>query len=534
MKYLNICLILLILFSGSLSLNDVKADAAVKEILNIERGREAGKIDYDLRYWGDKDKTLIRTGVESFVVDEEERIYLSNYATGSIKVYHENRLEGEIDISRFFQPRDIEIFSGSLYIYEDNGRVSRLSLDNEEKRAEYAIPAFLPYEVIDLSWIRDIDGLEISPVPEERSMPIRFVSDHGKKELAIVYDNNSLYRPEDGRISFLDLNDFQYLEALYKQLIGFDENNNIYILGIDVFDSRDTIEIKELVYRFDSSGKLTGIAEPLDERNYIVPYKYLYLNGRGNLYQLLVLKDRVKVYRLAFQDVAGHGKGESGKPRPVLESRGNSGNNTAFAEMREILYRRAVELAEYRWTYKPAHHGVKFADTDLPYYLKILDREMELKGIPYCWGGFDSLDTGSINQKWANFPDAVEKKVMTGNVGLTDYYFPGTAGLDCSGFISAVLRLESRKASWYFYDHLGLVKRKGFSELSLMDVVAKNGHLLFFLNKNDYGINSIETNMLGSEWKVKYFHWSWRTLRDNAYKARDYRNIAEIPAVLKH
>ena len=450
MKYLNICLILLILFSGSLSLNDVKADAAVKEILNIERGREAGKIDYDLRYWGDKDKTLIRTGVESFVVDEEERIYLSNYATGSIKVYHENRLEGEIDISRFFQPRDIEIFSGSLYIYEDNGRVSRLSLDNEEKRAEYAIPAFLPYEVIDLSWIRDIDGLEISPVPEERSMPIRFVSDHGKKELAIVYDNNSLYRPEDGRISFLDLNDFQYLEALYKQLIGFDENNNIYILGIDVFDSRDTIEIKELVYRFDSSGKLTGIAEPLDERNYIVPYKYLYLNGRGNLYQLLVLKDRVKVYRLAFQDVAGHGKGESGKPRPVLESRGNSGNNTAFAEMREILYRRAVELAEYRWTYKPAHHGVKFADTDLPYYLKILDREMELKGIPYCWGGFDSLDTRSINQKWANFPDAVEKKVMTGNVGLTDYYFPGTAGLDCSGFISAVLRLESRESILVF------------------------------------------------------------------------------------
>ena len=67
-----------------------------------------------------------------------------------------------------------------------------------------------------------------------------------------------------------------------------------------------------------------------------------------------------------------------------------------------------------------------------------------------------------------------------------------------------------------------------------MDVVAKNGHLLFFLNKNDYGINSIETNMLGSEWKVKYFHWSWRTLRDNAYKARGYRNIAEIPAVLKH
>ena len=140
-----------------------------------------GEIDYDLRYWGDKDKTLMRTGVESFVVDEEERIYLSNYATGRIRVYHENRLAREIDISQFFQPRDIEIFSGFLYIYEDNGRVSRLSLDNPDRNEKYFIPAFLPYELNDIFHVDNIDLLEISSIPEERSMPIRFVSDHGKK-----------------------------------------------------------------------------------------------------------------------------------------------------------------------------------------------------------------------------------------------------------------------------------------------------------------------------------------------------------------
>lgn len=48
MKHFNLFLVLLILFTGILYSNDLKAAVGVKEILNIERGREAGKIDYNL------------------------------------------------------------------------------------------------------------------------------------------------------------------------------------------------------------------------------------------------------------------------------------------------------------------------------------------------------------------------------------------------------------------------------------------------------------------------------------------------------
>lgn len=524
MKHFNLFLVLLILFTGILYSNDLKAAVGVKEILNIERGREAGKIDYNLPYWGDSEKTLIRTGVETFVVDEEERVYLSNYATGKIKAYHENRLEGEYDISQFFQPRDIEILSGLLYIYEDNGRVTELVLDNMEKRAEYRIPLFIPAE-------KDAGNIgEISSVPEKRSMPIRFVSDHGKKEARIVYDNHGLLRPGEEGVSSPELDKLQQVEEVsYQQLLGFDEDKNIYILGIDLFENRDMLEIRELVYRFDDTGNLTGLAEVLEEKNYIVPSKYLYVNAKGSLYQLLVLEDRVQVYRLVFQDpesfLDNRDKGKRLVPETVAMG-------SAEQEMREILYKRAVDLVEYTWTYNPEYHANILTDTDLPYYIKILDREEELRGIPYCWGGFDSLDTRSANQPWANFPDAVKKGVMTGNVGLTPNYLPGTSGLDCSGFISAVLKLDSRKASWYFYYNIDLVKEKSFARLELMDVLAKNGHLLFYLNKHNYGINTIETNMLGSQWKVKYYNWSWRALRDNAYRVRGYKNIGELPAVL--
>ena len=43
MKHFNLFLVLLILFTGILYSNDVKAEVDVKEILNIERGREAGR-----------------------------------------------------------------------------------------------------------------------------------------------------------------------------------------------------------------------------------------------------------------------------------------------------------------------------------------------------------------------------------------------------------------------------------------------------------------------------------------------------------
>lgn len=103
-------------------------------------------------------------------------------------------------------------------------------------------------------------------------------------------------------MSFPELDKLQQVEEVsYQQLLGFDEDKNIYILGIDLFENRDMLEIRELVYRFDDTGNLTGLAEVLEEKNYIVPSKYLYVNAKGSLYQLLVLEDRVQVYRLVFR-----------------------------------------------------------------------------------------------------------------------------------------------------------------------------------------------------------------------------------------
>lgn len=540
MKSYKLLILVFILLMGIFYFNEVQASELMnlnqEEILNIKRGMDSTKIDYNLRHEGNEDKILSRTGIESFAIDEEGRLYLSNFATGKIKVYYNNSLEKEIDISQFTQPRDIMFNLDSVYILEDSGKISQLLMNSESefsKSTDYGIPLFLASEV-------EENGNKMIPLEEEieKVRPVRFLKDYFNEELFIIYDNNSLFHFKDAKLKSLDLDKYElpYLEGVvYKQIIGIDKNSYIYITGIEISKLEDTIDLKELVYRFDSSGHLTGIAEPVDESNYLVPYKYLDLNGKGELYQLLVLEDRVKVFRLSFQNPTDFKrKGKEKNDSSNLDSLSTETDEEAdtFLQFREVLYNRAVEILEYSWTYKPGYQRNLPFDVELPFYLKKLEQEEELTGIPYCWGGFDSLESSSLNQNWLNFLDALEKKAIIGNVGITVNYHPGTSGLDCSGFVSAVLGLESRRPSWYFYYKNDLVEKISYEKLSLMDILVKNGHSFFYLNKNDYGINSIETNILGSEWKVKYYSWSWRALRDTPYRARGYKELAKIPAII--
>lgn len=70
-------------------------------------------------------------------------------------------------------------------------------------------------------------------------------------------------------------------------------------------------------------------------------------------------------------------------------------------------------------------------------------------GIPYDWGGQDSLDSNSYDSPWGNFIDAVNKGAYTGNVNTeAGYgYIPGTAGIDCSGFVQAAFNVKDSKLS---------------------------------------------------------------------------------------
>ena len=112
-----------------------------------------------------------------------------------------------------------------------------------------------------------------------------------------------------------------------------------------------------------------------------------------------------------------------------------------------------------------------------------------MTGIPYCWGGFHSPYSGF---KGKTFQDAINSKYVAGNISANGYYKYMTAGLDCSGFVSAALGLKSKQSTSGILDFGSKVT--DIKALEKMDVLVYPGeHVMFFCGWVD------ETTLLVAE-----------------------------------
>ncbi|MCO1600864.1 hypothetical protein [Desulfosporosinus nitroreducens] len=59
-------------------------------------------------------------------------------------------------------------------------------------------------------------------------------------------------------------------------------------------------------------------------------------------------------------------------------------------------------------------------------------------GIPYCWGGFDSLNTGS-SSSWSNYGNAMSYGANASNVYFSSYYKSGPSDIS---IVQVMFRLK--------------------------------------------------------------------------------------------
>ncbi len=113
---------------------------------------------------------------------------------------------------------------------------------------------------------------------------------------------------------------------------------------------------------------------------------------------------------------------------------------------------RALAMINFTWNYSSARN----ANIDPKYAYAVTQPNQftnattaQMTGIPYAWGGFDSLDSSSYNEPWTNFQDAVNQGAYAGNTNAHGGigYVPGTSGLDCSGFVQAAFNIKGYKQS---------------------------------------------------------------------------------------
>ena len=134
---------------------------------------------------------------------------------------------------------------------------------------------------------------------------------------------------------------------------------------------------------------------------------------------------------------------------------------------RSLAYNRGMDIINYVWEYSSYKNGVnENKEVELPTYLKNKET-VKTSGIPYCWGGFLSLDI-SNKSGVKNFSDAINKGYTAGNVFCDGIYKDNTAGMDCAGFVSAVFMLPEKCSTQSLKQYF---KEIDFNDLLPMDIM---------------------------------------------------------------
>lgn len=200
---------------------------------------------------------------------------------------------------------------------------------------------------------------------------------------------------------------------------------------------------------------------------------------------------------------------------------------------RSAAYKRGMDIINYVWEYAPSRNGkITSSDIALPEYLRD-GKTQRISGIPYCWGGYLSLDTSNKSEV-KNFQEAISKGYVSGNVVCEGGYKDFTAGLDCSGFVSAVFNLPEKCSTQtlkYYFDTIDI------RDIKPMDIFnSEKNHTFVFIREtpDKRGIITMESTTskyASTKDKTVINYRSWESIKKGVdgepYVPMRYRGIGE-------
>ncbi len=218
------------------------------------------------------------------------------------------------------------------------------------------------------------------------------------------------------------------------EFLEIDRNGRMFIFAEDIPVSFGTAAA--FVARYSPAGVLEGIYE-LPLSNVPLSRRFVTVSSDGDVYFLRTQSSGVEVLGVGFRPVS------SGK---VIDLRvgGSSAPSAISAHgpitaVRPLTRQRVIETAfafeGIQWQVNAAAYGrdpdnvcTGFAGrVRRPFYLHGKQGQ-QVRGIPYCWGCFGSLD--QIRSK-------IEHGVLAGNICTHNAPRSDVTGVDCSAFVSA-------------------------------------------------------------------------------------------------
>jgi len=272
---------------------------------------------------------------------------------------------------------------------------------------------------------------------------------------------------------------------------------------------------------FYKNGKLAGtaLALPTNDRYATkVPNKFVYAASNGKVYQMVNGETSVDIYELpkaaGKQSRLTSGFVQKIQGEEKVEAQGIITPDAVNLYGRATAYDRAIGITGYVWTFYTANRTPTTSTTTSPDFLVSAANGSSQQGIPYTWGGFDSLDTSSSKANWANYAAGLSIGKYAGNVHTSGHnYISSTVGLDCSGFISAVYGFSYKFSTGMLQSDVNTPFRTTtYGALQPGDIANDAGsHVWMFISRktdsagNLVGYFTREATVSGTGDKAKYY-----------------------------
>ncbi len=264
-----------------------------------------------------------------------------------------------------------------------------------------------------------------------------------------------------------------------------DSNNNIYVAFYEQVPDTCVMMFEKTIRRYNSSGSLTGCALIDLDSCYTHPNQEFSITSNGDVYYMECLNNSVSIKRIQLG--TAYQSQMDALAIEALEIESTVGEGYEFDEYgmppeegvkatynisisRTMALTRARYMANYTWALKEInkrpHNQIR-----LPEYIRNGTVGKNVKGIPYCWGGFNGYENEGTNEAKLSFNNAKDNK-RAGNTTSAYGFVSDSAGVDCSGYVSSTYNFSNKQGTYYFRDTLGH-KLNSLNNLKQMDFAVK-------------------------------------------------------------
>ena len=491
----------------------------LEKVLSFNTG-EDGLFEYSFVYAENPADPTIGTPIH-YCVDATGDIYVAT-KSGIVCLN-----DGTMLKARFAEPNQMLACNGELFILDFNGQIRRYSVENGLEKATliqtYQSDMFsgvASVQLLDIGAEEPVLMLDGNMYTLESQMVenpnIRFVKHNQEADSAILSKNGQTYDiyTNDGLKP--------YVYSCISTGIGLSVAQNI---------KKEGKTLREVLYSYyDQQGRLVSeflysrirncevACEIPYDAGTVLSYKgfsvfveeyvfedvlqpFLLEGPNGTYYLLLYYADHGEVYKIT----PGYSGVKLSNPDVDLQENDDETEasvSAASASSNSITYVPATRyeasseisrIIQTPWELLEGHVSREVpSNVTLPDYIMDTAVGTSMRGIPYCWGGFNS------REEFIALADAEQH--FPGNVQCVGGHKTGTIGLDCSGFVGRVTGVrmsdgtKPNTSRFLSFGH----EVASIDDLQNGDVIVKGGsHVMLFVGRGNvtgyYSVYDVST-----------------------------------------